>query len=100
MYGWDLSSSKYSIKLPGHLTTCNFIEVSQEAEDSHLLLTGSGDTNVKVWDIRTGKAAHTLKNHSKAVNCAKFSPDSQWVASGGMDGNTYITDLRNEKVVH
>lgn len=88
------------MKLTGHLTTCNFIEVSTEEEEQHLMITGSGDTKVKVWDLRNGKAVHTLNNHSKSVNCAKFSPDGNWVASGGDDGCTYITDLRNEKVVH
>jgi WD40 repeat protein len=88
------------MKLSGHLTTCNFVEVSTEEEDMHMMITGSGDTNVKVWDLRSGKASHTFKNHSKAVNCAKFSPDGNWVASGGADGNTYITDIRTEKVVH
>lgn len=86
VYGWDLSSSKYSIKLSGHLTTCNFLQVSTDEEDANLLITGSGDTNVRVWDVRTGKSEHTFKNHSKAVNCAKFSPDGNWVASGGDDG--------------
>ena len=100
VYGWDLTSTKYSVKLAGHLTTCNFVHISPEPQEAHLLITGSGDTNVKVWDIRSGKAEQTLKNHSKGVNCACFSPDGNWLASGGDDGNTYITDLRNEQVVH
>lgn len=79
---------------------CNFIEVSQEPEDAHLLLTGSTDCSVKIWDLRTGKAQHILRNHTNTVNCAKFSPDSNWVASGGNDGKTNITDLRTEKVVY
>ena len=100
VYGWDLSSTKYSFKLQGHKTVCNFIEVNSEPEDAHLLITGSGDCSVKIWDLRTGKAAQTLRNHTSAVNCAKFSPDSNWIASGGNDGNTYITDYRSEKVVY
>jgi len=99
VYGWNLETAKYSMKLSGHLTTCNFIEVASD-EDGQMMITGSVDTNLKIWDLRTGKASHTFKNHSKSVNCAKFSPDVNWVASGGSDGNTYITDLRTNKVVH
>jgi chromatin assembly factor 1 subunit B len=32
------------------------------------------------------KYCASLKNHSAPVNCAKFSPDGQFVASGGDDG--------------
>lgn len=100
IYGWDLSTSKLTYKLSGHLTTCNFIEFSHEEEDAHLMITGSADTNLRIWDLRSGKSAYTFKNHSKSVNCAKFSPDGNWVASGGSDGATYITDIRTEKVVY
>ena len=100
VYGWDLTTAKLSHKLSGHLTRCNFIETSTEEEDAHLIITGSADTNVRIWDLRSGKSVNTFKNHSKSVNCAKFSPDGNWVASGGSDGVTYITDIRSEKVVH
>ena len=88
------------MKLSGHLTTCNFIELGTEEEEAHLMISGSGDTNLKIWDLRSGKPVQTIKHHSKAVNCAKISPDGNWVASGGSDGNTFITDIRTEKVVH
>lgn len=68
VYGWDLSTSKMSMKLTGHLTTCNFMEVSTESENAHLMITGSVDTNVRIWDLRTCKTVNTLKNHSNAVN--------------------------------
>ena len=56
------------MKLSGHLTTCNFVQVGTEASEKDLLITGSGDTNLRIWDLRNGKAVHTFKNHSKAVN--------------------------------
>lgn len=50
--------------------------------------------------MRSGKTAYQFKSHSDSVNCAKFSPDGNWVASGGDDGMTFITDIRTESVVH
>lgn len=43
VYGWDLTSPKYSLKLQGHKTTCNFVDVSREEGEENLLITGSGD---------------------------------------------------------
>ena len=99
IFSWDLSSTKYSAKLSGHLTYCNFIEIASD-DDCHTMISGSDDTTVKIWDMRTLKCKNTIKHHTKSVKWAKLSPDGYWVASGGADGNTFITDLRTGKVVY
>lgn len=42
----------------------------------------------------------TFREHTNSVNCARLSPDSQWISSGGDDGNIYIFDVRTGKVIH
>jgi WD40 repeat protein len=40
----------------------------------------------QMWDIRRKSWIFTYKGHKIAVNSLKFSPDGQWIASGGDDG--------------
>ena len=40
-----------------------------------------------------------LNFFSETVNCLKFSPDGQWVASGGEEGAVKIWDLRAGKMM-
>jgi WD40 repeat protein len=39
-----------------------------------------------MWDIRRKSWIFTYKGHRIVVNSLKFSPDGQWIASGGDDG--------------
>jgi len=47
---WDLASNRESAKLHGHLAkiTC----LNSDCTGSNILVTGSEDTKIKVWDLR------------------------------------------------
>jgi len=34
----------------------------------HLIVSGSSDTNVKVWDLRSKNCQQNIKTHNKKVN--------------------------------
>ena len=53
--------------------------------DSRLLVSGSKDTTLKVWELRTGKLAMDLPGHKDEVYAVDWSPDGQKVGSGGRD---------------
>jgi WD40 repeat protein len=38
-----------------------------------------------MWDIRRKSWIFAYKGHGISVNSLKFSPDGQWIASGGDD---------------
>lgn len=40
--------------------------------DSSILVTGSHDSTIKVWDIVSGKEIRTLKGHSRGIRCLQF----------------------------
>jgi WD40 repeat protein len=65
-----------------------------------MLVTGSDDTKVKVWDLRSGKAVQTFREHEGIINAAQLSPDSKWVASGGEDGALKIWEIASGKVLN
>lgn len=68
--------------------------------DLKLLVTGSEDTKVKVWDLRSSKCIMSYTEHTGRVNAVNLSPDSRWVASGGEDGSVRIWDITTGKTVN
>src|SRR6185312_6000905 len=40
----------------------------------------SGSTDVKLWDVASGKEKATLKGPTRGVNCLAFSPDGKTLA--------------------
>ena len=54
-------------------------------EKNNLLVSGSLDNNIKLWDIRQKQCITTWKGHSSPLNCIDCSPDGNWVVSGSHD---------------
>jgi serine/threonine protein kinase len=66
--------------------------------DNTLVAYGSGDHNVRLWDVRSQSVRAILQRHSDVVYAVAFSPDNRLLASGGGDGlinlwNTQTVDL-------
>ncbi|KAK3349202.1 hypothetical protein B0T25DRAFT_591653 [Lasiosphaeria hispida] len=57
-----------------------------------LVVSGSGDKTVKIWDAATGIYTQTLKGHSHYIYSIAFSPDSKLVVSGSGDKTMKIWD--------
>jgi ribosome assembly protein 4 len=53
--------------------------------DSRLLVSGSKDTTLKAWEVRTGKLAENLPGHKDQVFAVDWSPDGERVGSGVQD---------------
>lgn len=98
------------MSLRGHVSSV--YQVAWSA-DSRLLVSGSSDSTLKVWDVKTGKLNMDLPGHADEVRAARgaaclrfagqviapftplsccaqvyavdWSPDGQRVASGGKD---------------
>lgn len=51
-----------------------------------LLISGSFDETIKVWDFLGGKLLRTLPGHSEVVSCLDFSRDGSIIVSGSFDG--------------
>ena len=50
----------------------------------------SGDSKVKIWDLRKGKAMFSLYSHTGAVNSVDFSFAGDYFATGGDDKNLQL----------
>lgn len=60
----------------------------------NLLVSGSSDENLRIWDVRGGRCLRTLAAHSDPVTSVEFSSDGTLVASGSQDGLIRLWDTR------
>lgn len=60
--------------------------------DENVLITGSYDCTVKVWDIKTGKELRTLEGHTSGIRSLQF--DDQKLMTGSMDNTTKLWNWR------
>lgn len=61
--------------------------------DENVLITGSYDSTIKVWDIETGKEIRTLAGHSSGIRCLQFD-DTGKLLTGSMDHTTRLWNWR------
>jgi WD domain, G-beta repeat/Patatin-like phospholipase len=61
--------------------------------DGKLIVSGSYDRSVIVWEVATGILRQTLKGHLDSVRSVAFSPDSKLIASGSDNDRVIIWDV-------
>ena len=61
---------------------------------SRLLVSGSGDATIKVWNTTSTTCLKTLRGHSREIFCVQILPSEQLV-SGSFDGAIKIWDINS-----
>ncbi|CAO3585043.1 unnamed protein product [Absidia cylindrospora] len=59
--------------------------------NSNILVSGSRDRTLKIWDMATAACLHTLHGHSASVLCLQF--DDRWIISGSSDTTIIVWDV-------
>ncbi|MGD9229948.1 MAG: caspase family protein [Desulfobacterales bacterium] len=67
--------------------------------DGTMVVSGSQDNTVKVWDVTSGREIVTLKGHKNMVWSVDFSPDGNFVISGSRDGFLILWDILSGKKI-
>jgi F-box/WD-40 domain protein MET30 len=65
--------------------------------DDNILVSGSYDSTIKIWDIETGQELRTLAGHSLGVRCLQF--DKTKLVSGSLDGTLKVWDMKAGQVI-
>lgn len=68
--------------------------VAVAVSDKSLVISGSCDTNLIVWDISTGADIHTLSAHLSYITSVKASGDGTIAISGSNDKSIIIWDTK------
>ncbi len=82
-------------RLEGHSDWINTVSFSP---DSKILASGSRDTTIKLWDVKTGKLIRTIK-HSGSIVSVSFSPDGKTLASGSGDNTIKLWNVNTGKEI-
>jgi len=67
-----------------------------------IVVSGSADLAVRVWDIRVGRCAATLLGHTRPILCCDVSPDGKTIMSASHDTQIKLwdPDLNPEEPLH
>jgi WD40 repeat protein len=88
--------------LIGHTKNVNSVAFSPGGE---VLVSGSDDDTVKMWDVATGRVVRTLEGLSHAgpthwIGEVDFSPNGTLLASGSGDATVNLWDVATGTVTH
>ncbi|ORZ39925.1 will die slowly-like protein [Catenaria anguillulae PL171] len=98
---WNLHSSTVERELRGHrnerfcLFTSLIVQaVTSEDDDApqhrYMVLSGSEDSALYLWDLTSEDVITTLVAHKDAVLAVDFTPYGNLIASGGVDGDKSV----------
>uniref|UniRef100_A0A7S0EKL9 Autophagy-related protein 16 domain-containing protein n=1 Tax=Hanusia phi TaxID=3032 RepID=A0A7S0EKL9_9CRYP len=65
-----------------------------------MLLTGSDDRTMKLWDARTSSRLATFSGAIKAVMCVAFSNDGNYVLGASGDFAVRLWSLKTKRILH
>ncbi|TGZ65275.1 hypothetical protein CRM22_005961 [Opisthorchis felineus] len=106
---WDIETGTELASLSGHTAEVIALQFSQGSSVSsegdsdgysdtvcgagagRLMLTGSFDHTVSLWDVRSGERTHHLIGHAAEVAAAAFSFDASLVATASMDKTVRVS---------
>lgn len=95
---WDLNGGRLLQSFSDHtaqVTCLRFLPTRK----GFCAASGSDDKSIKVtstklWDLRMRRCVRSLKGHRSEVSSIAFSPDCNWLVSGGQDGAVKVWDMR------
>ena len=104
---WDLElNMKGNIEPKAHLHTGWPVKNPNAAlsvafsPDGHFGVSGSGDSNIYLWDMATNKVIFTYIGHEQPVNAVAFSPDGTKLLSASDDRTLRLWDTLPSAELH
>jgi WD40 repeat protein len=91
-----LEDTEPVLTLMGHAHIVRSLVMSADAK---ILVSGSRDQTIKVWNLETGELIRTLKGHRDEVCAIALSPDEQIIASGSADKTIKLWHLRTGELL-
>lgn len=94
---WDVQTSQRIRKLKGHTGFVNSCQGSRRGVQ--MLVSGSDDNSIKVWDARKRFAVATYDN-TYQVTAVSFNDTTECIITGGIDNDIKVWDMRKNEVLY
>ncbi|CAI9290456.1 unnamed protein product [Lactuca saligna] len=85
------------LELKGHTNSVD--QLCWDPKHADLIATASGDKNVCLWDVCSGKCSHQPELSGENINIT-YKPDGTHVAVENRDDELRILDVRKFKPIH
>ena len=89
----DIKGAVYSVD-------SGFVPLRSANNRMTMIASGSADTSVIIWNLRSGNRYETFDASTDAIYAVRFSPDGEFVAAGGRDGKVRLYNLRKRALTH
>jgi WD40 repeat protein/serine/threonine protein kinase len=89
---WDADAHRLLKRLSGHTGEVLSLAFRRDS----MLASGSDDYTVRLWDLESGRERWPYPGHALGVKCLAFSPDAQWLISGGKDRLIKVWDVNRD----
>ena len=93
---YNFPTGKLVALLKGHTNVVLSLAFSP---NSRYLVSGSGDNNAILWNVKRQRKLYTLKGHTDAIYAVAFTPDSKRVVTGSLDNSLRLWKVRNGKLI-
>ena len=87
------------------ILTSHKVPTCMDTSSRNLILTGSEDSTIRLWDCRTGserpakQMLHSYQGHQAWISSVQLNPqDENIFISGSLDGTARLWDIRNDEV--
>ena len=94
---WDVNTghkifSVSGVYKRGRVTFRNYPKPLVFSPDGAILVNGTSNGTILVWEVVTGDQIAALDGHTQEVETLKFSPDGKTLVSTAMDGTIFLWD--------
>jgi WD40 repeat protein len=83
-------------KLKGH---ASHVQALAASPDGRHLISGSADSTIKVWDLRSKKLIRTIHGHGSPVLAVAFTSDGRHLISASADATIGVWDWESGEIV-
>jgi F-box/WD-40 domain protein MET30 len=91
--GKNWKDGKYTTKIfKGHTNGVMCLQF-----DDQVLMTGSYDATIKIWDIKTGEEIRTLTGHTQGIRCLQFTEST--LITGSLDNTIKMWNWRTGELM-
>jgi len=92
IYIWRVADSKQLLICKQHTGWVRAVAFNHASQVT-LLVSGSTDQTLKLWDVNTGQCLKTYYGHTAPVRSVTFSPDAHKLVSAGDDQTLRLWDI-------